>query len=292
MGRVLTIHAPAKLNLFLEVLGRRPDGFHEIRTVMHPIDLKDRLTFRARPRKIEIEGDGVEFGDRNLVRRAAGAISERAGRALGARIHVRKSIPAGSGLGGGSSDAAAVLRGIAELHRLGWGDEILAEVGAQIGSDVPFFLQRETALCTGRGEYVTPLRPRPTLHFVLVDPGFPLATRSVYDRFKPPLTVRGKDARSFLRTWAGGDVRKLGRSLFNRLESTVFALAPALGRLKDRIATMKPHGVLLTGSGSFLYALCSDREEARELAGRVRRETGHRTRVVRTARGGLIERRM
>jgi len=283
----LTLRAPAKLNLFLEVLGRRPDGYHEIRTVMHPISLYDRLTFRALPSgRVKLEGDTAELGELNLVARAARVLSKRVGRRLGAHVVIRKGIPTGGGLGGGSSDAAATLQALARLHRLDLPPGGLEAAAADVGSDVAFFVSARTALCSGRGERITPLQPAGKLDFVLVDPGVPLSTARVYQALKLALTHHPKDASQFVRTWSRGDLRRIGGSLFNRLERPAFKLAPSLKKLKKRLTHLRVLGTLMSGSGSCVYALVHGAAEARETAARMRRTPspeGWRVRTVRTA---------
>lgn len=283
--KTLSLQAPAKVNLFLEILGRRPEGYHEVRTVLHAVAWRDRLHFRVRRSGIVLEGDGAELGRRNLIWKAARALQRKLKRSPGIEVRIEKRIPSAAGLGGGSSDAAATLRAMTRLHGIEEDPHWLAEVAASVGSDVPFFLEGGTALCTGRGQRVVPVVPGRPLDFVLVVPEAGLDTPAVYRAFKPSLTRRTKDATPFLRTWAEGEVRKLGRALFNRLEEPAFELAPELGQLKRRIAAMKPLGTLLSGSGSAFFALCADRSRALELADRLRR-SGLRARAVRSERPG------
>jgi 4-diphosphocytidyl-2-C-methyl-D-erythritol kinase len=290
MPRRIALSAPAKLNLFLEVHGRRPDGYHEIRTVMHPIGLEDELEFRARRRRgVVVEGDTSELGEGNLIVRAARVLERIAGRALGAAVRVRKRIPVGAGLGGGSSDAAATIRALAALHRLDLEPRALSDAAAAVGSDVAFFLEARTALCTGRGERVVPLIPAGRLNFVLVLPDESIATPRVYAAFKLALTRFRKDASQFLRFWSERNLAAIGGALFNRLEQPAFKLAPRLKALKRRMIALEPLGVLMSGSGSSLFALCRSRPEAAEMAGAFsRRFVRVRVRVVQTSSSDLV----
>jgi len=179
IARGLRALAPAKLNLALEVTARRPDGYHEIDTVMTTLDLADRVTLRAAPDGagllVRLEGEharGIDPAD-DLAGRAARALAAAVGRAPDLEIAVEKRVPSSAGLGGGSSDAAAVLRGLAALWDLRWGGERLADVAAAIGSDVPFFLTGGTARCTGRGERVDPLPDLRPLRVLLLVPPVP-----------------------------------------------------------------------------------------------------------------------
>jgi 4-diphosphocytidyl-2-C-methyl-D-erythritol kinase len=288
IGRRLTLLAPAKVNLFLEVLGRRPDGYREIRTVMHPIGLYDRLTFRAKGRgAIELAGDTAGLGRANLIWKAARALSRRVGRPLGLRAEIRKGIPAGAGLGGGSSDAAATLRALVRLHRLALPPGALEDAAAETGSDVPFFLSSRTALCGGRGERVTALAPRRQVDFVLVFPSFALSTARVYRALSLALTRHPKDATEFVNVWFHGDRRRIGGKLFNRLEQPAFKLAPSLKKIKRRLAAPPSLGALMSGSGSALYAVAQNRMEARRTAARLAGEEGWRTIAAATADSDL-----
>lgn len=180
--RGLRLRAPAKINLALEVVGRRDDGYHDIATVMTTLSLADRVTLRpSSALSVELHGEyarGIDAED-ELSGRAARALAEAAGRSSDVRIDVEKRIPSPGGLGGGSSDAAAVLRGLNVLWDLGWSAERLAEVGATVGSDVPFFVTAGTAHCTGRGEFVEALRDlRETRLLVLLPPVPPQANKT------------------------------------------------------------------------------------------------------------------
>lgn len=263
----LTLDCPAKINLFLEVLGKRPDGYHDLATVMVPLDWADTLEIRE-ARRFRLEVEGADLPGVNTVTRAWEAVRRRR-RVPPVRARLVKRIPAGSGLGGGSSDAAAALEALDRLFGLGLD---LAGVGAEVGSDVNFFLQRGAALCLGRGETVIPLAAAPPLHAVVVWPGFPLSTAEVYGRLKTVLTRTRRSVIDFLNSLARGGLERVGRALFNRLESAAFALRPELKGLLNRLRRAPVAGARLTGSGSAFYGLCASRAEAEGLARRVCRE--------------------
>jgi 4-diphosphocytidyl-2-C-methyl-D-erythritol kinase len=262
--RRVRLLCPAKLNLFLEVLGRRPDGFHELVTVMTPIDVFDTLEVReARGFRLEVEGAALR--GTNTVEKAYRAVARRY-RLPGVRARLVKRIPAGSGLGGGSSDAAAMIEALDGLFGLGLDREA---VGAEVGSDVNFFFHRRAAVCTGRGETVAPLAAAPRLHAVVFWPGVSLATADVYARVREFLTRSRRDVIDFLNTFGREDLGPLGRALFNRLESPAFSLRPELAAHLARLRKLPVAGARMTGSGSALYALCASRDEARRLARRL-----------------------
>ncbi|MGE3803450.1 MAG: 4-(cytidine 5'-diphospho)-2-C-methyl-D-erythritol kinase [Gemmataceae bacterium] len=278
----LTVQAPAKLNLFLEVLGKRPDGYHEIATLMLAIGLYDQL-------EIEEDGSGqltltcdqpqLSCGEDNLVMKAARLLKERSGTARGARMHLTKRIPMAAGLAGGSSDAAAALGGLDRLWALGQSTGQLAELAAQLGSDVPFFLSGPAAWCTGRGEQITPVKPGTALWFVLVCPAAGLGTADVYRRVKVPDSPL--DGAELQRVFAAGDIEEIGRRLHNRLQAPAEELCPEVSRARDMLGQLGPAGVLMSGSGSTVFALCRSRPDAERVALGLRHgsEAGARPRV-------------
>ena len=256
----LELDAPAKVNLFLEVLARRPDGYHEIETVMQAVDLCDRISFwRREPGELSISvagGDAPADGS-NLALRAAELVLESAGVREGLHLHIEKRIPSGGGLGGGSSDAGAVLVGLNRLWRLGSGVADLEKLGAQLGSDVNFFLHGGTALCRGRGEVVEPLDVRLEAGILLYLPGVHVSTADVYRGMIVPLTDGLRSGTRFAERLCRGDLDVVGSGLFNRLEETVFRVHPQLASAKERLIGARALGALLSGSGSTLYALAA-----------------------------------
>jgi 4-diphosphocytidyl-2-C-methyl-D-erythritol kinase len=263
-GRV-RVRVPAKINLFLDVIGKRPDGYHELVTVMHPINLVDDLTCRAST-DVRVRGDLEELGDKNLVVKAIRALQKAAGTNLGMEVRLKKRIPTGAGLGGGSADAAAALAAYNILHRLRLPSRELEDVAAAVGSDVAFFLCGKTALCTGRGEYVQPVKTGGRLHFVVCYPGFESSTAEVYRRLKLSLTPHRADVNTFLEPLAEGSIRGIGRGLYNRLEAPAFENHPPLRVLKRDLQRFGFSGVLMSGSGSSFFGLCRTRSEAQKKA--------------------------
>ena len=267
----LTLRAPAKINLYLAVLGRRPDGYHELVTVMQALDLCDELRLRLVPRegrpragppephqpdvrlRLAHPATGVPEGAENLAARAGALVLSRAGAAdeLALEIELDKRIPAGGGLGGGSSDAAAVLVGANRLLGAPLDGDALAALAAQLGSDVAFFLHGGTALCTGRGERVQPLAPPQPFEVTLLLPPFATPTERVYAALAaPPLApgARRDDKLAALHRAAdGADVAALERLFRNDLEAPARAVEPRLAALLDRTR------LHLSGSGSTLF---------------------------------------
>jgi len=262
--------APAKINLYLEVLGRRPDGYHAIDTVMLAVDLFDEIEVVADVSgAISLTCDEPELtvGPDNLVLKAARLLKQKSGTAFGATIRLTKRIPWAAGLGGGSSDAAGTLAALNACWELGLADADLATLSAELGSDVPYFFATPAARCTGRGEIVEPVPVGAAFEIVLAKPAIGLNTAAVYreharqaagDRFLKP--------EALLKALSEGDVEQLGRLLHNRLQAPAMELAPPVARLYRRLQQTGAAGGLMTGSGSCLFALCRDEREARQVA--------------------------
>jgi len=264
------IKAPAKINLTLEVLGERPDGFHEIRSVVQAIDLYDSLRFRSN-RELRFSCDSPDFVIKeSLVSRAAAMLQEAGGSARGATIDIKKRIPLVAGLGGDSSDAAAVLSGLNKLWKLGLSPAQLLELAPGLGSDVAFFLYGGTALVEGRGEEVTALPPLPRRWVVLLVPPFPRMvgkTGKLYASLKSSHYTDGQITEKLVK--ALNDRRGFKPSmLFNTFENTAFELFPRLKLYRDHFIKLGAYNVHLAGSGPALFALPDDKMQAEDLYAR------------------------
>ena len=263
----VTLACPAKINLFLELLGRRDDGYHEIETLITTIDLCDELEVVVGPPGIEltVEGDpSVPAGPENLVWRAAAAVLRPD---EGVRITLRKRIPAGSGLGGGSSDAAGALRALDRLFGLRARGTDLSRVAAGLGSDVPFFLHGGVAICSGRGDIVEPLDVAPDLPLVLFHPPESLSTAEVYAHSKVPLTPRRGESRLLAGFLESQRSDPIDERLFNRLEPAAFFLSAAVRHTHDRLLALGLRGARLSGSGSTLFAVTDQVPERLNMQG-------------------------
>ncbi len=262
-----TLKAPAKINGYLAIIGRRDDGDHQIESYMQMVGLYDLLTFRPRRAGIRLRVHGADLpaDGTNLVMRAATLLQNSARQAGhpvgGAEITLTKKIPMAAGLGGGSSDAAATLIGLNRLWRLPWRRR-LAALSATLGSDLPFFFHGPAAWVTGRGESVTRLSPPKRPWVVLVDPQLPVSTKWAY----------GEIARLGLRTKPIGDtprrVRALSADLLlrrgrNDLERVTLPAFPALAQIKRHLCNLGSDAVLMSGSGSVVFGFFDDRDRAR-----------------------------
>jgi 4-diphosphocytidyl-2-C-methyl-D-erythritol kinase len=270
----VVVWAPAKVNLFLEVLGKRPDGYHEIATLMVAVRLYDTLVFRAEqtpPLNLKCSDAKLSAGPDNLVLKAAKLLQDRTGCKMGASIRLIKRIPMAAGLAGGSSDAAATLLGLNRLWQLGLTDDDLAKLSGEIGSDIPFFFHTPAAWCTGRGEMVTPVNLPIPLDFVLLCPAFGMVTAAVYKNVVvPPTSVSGDAIRQAMQK---GDVDYIGRLLHNRLQMAAESLDSRIAEYAAMLAETKPAGCLMSGSGSTLFALCRSADEAGKIAARLKTRT-------------------
>jgi 4-diphosphocytidyl-2-C-methyl-D-erythritol kinase len=263
----VVVWAPAKVNLYLEVLGKRPDGYHEIETLMVAVSLHDTLEFKEEPSgNVVCQSDHptLSTGPDNLVCQAAALLLERCACRQGAHIRLRKRIPVAAGLAGGSTDAAAALAGLNRLWRLQLETSELAALAAELGSDVPFFLATPAAWCTGRGERIEPLPLARPLWFVLVCPAVGLATAEVYRHIVVP--QKAHDGAAICEAVREGQIEVIGSLLHNRLEEPAQRLCPEIAVLKSRLACCRPVGQLMSGSGSSLFALCRDRPEGLRIA--------------------------
>jgi 4-diphosphocytidyl-2-C-methyl-D-erythritol kinase len=280
------VWAPAKVNLFLEVTARRPDGYHELRTLMVAVGLYDTLEFAPAPPgpvTLSCTDPTLGTGPENLVVRAAELLRRHTGHRGGAAVRLTKRIPREAGLAGGSTDAAATLVGLNRLWGLGLGRDDLAAMAAELGSDVAFFLRPPAAWCTGRGEEVSPWPLGGRLHLVLVCPPFGLSTAQVYRGVRVPAAPRDGDA--LKRAVRAGDAEAIGRHLHNRLQEPGLALRPELADWLARLAAPGPAGCLISGSGSTVFAVCRGAAEARRVAAAVRPDAdaaGARVFVVRS----------
>lgn len=274
--------APAKINPVLEVLGKRPDGYHELALIFQTIELHDVLTFERSKDELLLEIDsappGLSNGDSNLILQAAELFLKRyPQKKEGVLIHLTKNIPLAAGLGGGSSDAAATLKGLDNLFQTRSGLVELQRMAEALGSDVPFFLTGGTALGTGRGEKITPLPPAPDTHLVLVKPGKGLATPNVYGSGKAVFTS-GEKARSFQKLLQEKKLPSLAGSLFNGLEPATFFLMPETQEIKKRLLEAGARGALVCGSGPTVFGITGSRAEAEKIAGGL--QDGGRTVIV------------
>lgn len=290
--RVLT---PAKVNVILRVLDRRPDGFHAVWSLMHTVGLEDELLLTRHAgssRRIALCCDHAALAadQTNLVYRAAQLVLDQVEQSVDLSITLTKRIPLGAGLGGGSSDAAATILGLTRLLDLNWPVERMTEVGQQLGSDVPFFFLAPAAVVTGRGEEVRPVQVTGTRWIVLVNPGFPVETKWAYQQLSasrnairplsPALQQLGR--RSVL------DWSEIIRLAENDFEAPVFAEQPVLARIKDHLLSQGAEIALLSGSGATMFGVFPDQSGAERAAAGLARDLKLKVHAVPAAGAPVI----
>ena len=282
MSASLEKSSPCKVNLLLNILGRRADGFHELETVMQPVQVCDGLVFSRGGEGVQLTCSDprlpVDAG--NVVHRAATAFLQTVRISDGVKIHLEKKIPLAAGLGGGSGNAATTLLGLNELFGQPLGPAQLNGIAAGLGSDIPFFLQPGPALATGRGETITPLDPFPALRgrmFLLVHPGFGISTAWAYRalaRFPAALNGTPGRAKHLIQLLQGGDLAAAGREFYNSLEAPALEKHPLLVLFQEFLRANGAAATLMSGSGSTTFAVVEDRAAAEKLAEKFKQKFG------------------
>ncbi len=258
------LYSPAKVNLFLEVLGKRDDGYHDLATLMQRISLFDEMEFSLREEGIVVKcpGSGLPEDERNIAYRAVRALLERAGCRGGVEIIIHKRIPMAAGLGGGSSNAASTLVVLNDLMGLAFSRDELIEIGATIGADVPFFIFEKTAWAFGIGDRLQEADNIPVLWFVLLNPGIEISTKIVYQGLDLGLTKEGIEFSIHnFRT-----AEEIAGGLRNDLENVAFRLFPVLADLKRVLLDHGALGSLMSGSGSTVFGIFEGEKEALKAA--------------------------
>ena len=273
MSQSLEKNSPCKVNLLLNILGKRPDGFHELETIMQPVNLCDRLQFTRQSSGIQLSCSEptLPTDSGNLVHRAAAAFVLQAGIKDGVRIHLEKKIPMAAGLGGGSGNAATTLLALNELFGSPLPLSQLDQIAASLGSDIPFFLQTRPALAIGRGEKVTSLASFPALRgaaFLLIHPGFGIATAWAYKelaRFPTALNGQPGRAEKLVALLNTTDLPAAGASFYNSLEAPALDKYPLLALYQEFLRASGAAAALMSGSGSTTFAITRTEADARQL---------------------------
>jgi 4-diphosphocytidyl-2-C-methyl-D-erythritol kinase len=289
-GRRIQLSAAAKVNLALEVLGRRADGYHEVVTVMQTVELSDRIVLEdAAPLELRTTAPGVPTDTSNLALRAAMLLREAAAVDRGVTITLDKRIPVAAGLGGGSTDAAAVLLGCNRLWGLRWPIARLGEVAIMLGMDVPFFLGGGAALATGRGEKLEGMRGL-AMALVLVNPRYPSSTAEAYGRLTPAMYSDGARAGAVAEALRRRRSGRVAGNLYNGLEAAVAPAQPEIERMKAALLAAGALGALMSGSGPTVFGVARSLDHARQIQRRVARGSWECW-AVRTLAGPAVRRR-
>lgn len=294
----MKIRAPAKINLSLRVVGRRADGYHLLDTIMVPVSLYDEIEIRkVRLRvqnknptppliKIRCDHPSVPDGEQNLVYRAARLLLAKAKSGQSIEIRIRKRIPVGAGLGGGSTDAAATLVGLNRLLKLGYAARQLERLGLKLGADVPFFIRGRPARARSIGERLQPISPFARRWLVILYPGFPVSTAWVYQNLPAKLTKPSVNTSIASSLTGSGNLPEM---LVNDLESVTLGRYPKIGLLKRKLLRAGALGSLMSGSGSSVFGVFSTKRKAEEAFRRLRQEEESQAFLVHVLNQRFIE---
>ena len=274
--------SPCKVNLILNILGKRADGFHELETVMHPVSLFDEMNFARVTRGFHLtcSDPALPTDAGNLVHRAATLFFQKTEIRDGVRIHLEKKIPLAAGLGGGSGNAATTLLGLNEIFGKPLSVKALHDIAATLGSDIPFFLQTKPALGTGRGEKIQPLDFFPAMHgtaLVLIHPGFGISTPWAYQnlaRFPSALNGTPGRAQKLIAQLQTADLRTAGAEFYNSLEAPALDKYPLLSLFQEFLRENGAVAALMSGSGSTTFAIAENLTAAEKLAGKFKGKFG------------------
>ena len=260
----LKLNAYAKINLGLDVIGRLPNGYHEVKMIMQSVGICDELTFEKQPSGITVTTDSGELpaDENNLIYRAAKLLLDTCAVKEGVRIHLTKRIPIAAGMAGGSTDAAATLKAVNQLFRFGKSKEELMELGVKIGADVPYCILGGTALAEGIGERLTPLPPMPDCHLLVAKPDINVSTKYVYTTLDAAPILFHPDIDGMTAAILAGDLTGITAKLGNVLETVTVPAHPIISKIKEKFLELGSDGVLMSGSGPTVFGIFSDKTAA------------------------------
>ncbi len=291
--KTLRVRAHAKINLYLNVVGKREDGYHNLETVFHSISLHDEIILSETSKAditINCQHPDVPSDSRNLAYSAAQSLKDHVGGFGGIEIQIHKQIPVAAGLAGGSANAAAVLHGVNELYALGLSKNVLMEIGAQLGADVPFCLHGGAAFGTGKGDILTTLPALSDVPLVLINPGIAISTANIFKNLDITLTKQKKESIIIKTCLEKNDVVGTGGNLYNLLEVPVFSKHPDLAVLKTQLSTQAGcQGTLMSGSGATLFALMENATTAQRCESFFKNNVSFCTTTVTNAVGVRIQ---
>lgn len=259
----------AKINLTLDVIGKRENGYHDLQMIMQSINLHDTIYIRKTKTKgvrLEANYSWLPTNEKNIAYRAAQLFFEESNIQGGVAIEITKRIPVAAGLAGGSTDAAATLVGMNRLYNTRYSKEKLMEMGLKLGADVPFCIMRGTMLAEGIGEVLTPLKPMPSTYVVLVKPPVSVSTASVYKGLNLETIKTHPDTQAVIKALDEGDVRKIASHMSNILEEVTISMHPVIQEIKESLMEYGAMGAMMSGSGSTVFGLFNNREAAAKAA--------------------------
>jgi 4-diphosphocytidyl-2-C-methyl-D-erythritol kinase len=285
MTNALILRSPGKINFGLDIIRKRPDGFHELESLMVPLDVCDEMVFEPRDTghgvTMECDVPDLPTDSSNLVIRAAELLRRHADVTAGAHIKLRKRLPIAAGMGGGSGNGAVALAGLNQLWRLGLSREQLLPLAATLGSDCALFLDPKPSFCHGRGECVEPLadaaaRTLRAAYFVLINPGFGISTKWAYEQVRPFLTGRAGAIKVVIDALTAGDLPAAARAMVNTLEGPALHKFPLLGLLKESLVRNGCVSAMMSGSGATVFGIATDRAGAERAMTAARSEFGEK----------------
>jgi len=270
------IDSYSKINLTLNILAKRQDGYHNIETIMQSINLADRIFIKGEKKGIKIKCNHplVPVDTQSLTYRSAEKILKRYRITKGVKIEIDKKIPLASGMAGGSANSASILIGINKLFALNLSNEDLRGMGEELGMDVPFCIQNGTALAYHRGEKVTPLSPvNPPLWIIIINPGFEIPTKWAYNNLDLSLIKKEKNnTKTMLEALKEGEARGIAKNLFNSFEELIIRKYPEIGKIKDRLIEEGVLGALMSGSGPTVFGIAQNKEQALKIYKKLKSE--------------------
>lgn len=267
--------AYAKVNIGLDVLRRRPDGYHELKMIMQTVDIFDDLTFEREREpgiRLRIEGADLPADENNLVYRAAALMMEERQIKEGVAITVTKRIPIAAGMAGGSADAAAAMRGLNALFEMGYATEALRELGVRLGADIPYCITGGTMLSEGIGEVLTPLPAPPECYLVVAKPDMDVSTAFVYQNLRADSLPFHPDIDGMVKALAAGDLGGITDRMGNVLETVTVPAYPVIDRIKTRMRELGAENALMSGSGPTVFGIYKEQETAKKAAAIIREE--------------------
>lgn len=267
VGKML-IKAYAKINLYLDVIGKRGDGYHNIESIMQTISLHDELLFELKDKEIEIKSEPENFVEieNNLIFKAAILLKNKYNVKKGVSVSLRKNIPVGAGLGGGSADAAGTLVGLNILWDLNLPISELLKLGIELGSDVPFCILGGTCFVEGKGEKLTKIKPIPSCRIVVVNPGFEISTKEIYQKFDEEENFASLSINGIMTAFDRSDFNGICENMANSMENIVFRKFPELKEFKKTAKNNAFEGALMSGTGSTMFAITQSEEKAKKIA--------------------------
>lgn len=285
----IRLRAHAKINLTLDVVGKRPDGYHDVEMIMQSVGLWDEIILRETDRGIELDSNlkNLPRGSRNIAWRAVELIRTEFGISRGVNIFIRKNIPIAAGLGGGSADCAGVLLGLNRLWNLNIDDEALRLLGKSLGADVPFCLTGGTALAQGIGEILTPIASRADIWLVIIRPNIWVSTKEIYGRLDLNSIGKRPDNEAMIKHLGAGRITGIAENLVNVLEGVTIPMHPQIARIKSQLMEQGALGSLMSGTGPTVYGVFKDQSSAHKAARVLKKEYRH-TFALKTVDKGIL----